>query len=195
MENGAPMAAQLPDAVLIDRVLGGERDLFRILVARYQDRLFRHARGMLLDDDAAADIVQDSFIKAYTKLRRCRDRDRFGTWLFRIVRNGCLDYLKDRRRDQVPLDESVAFPAVDEPADAPLDRLATRQALERALATLPELVREAFLLRHVQELSYEEMAEVLDAAPGALRMRVMRAREALHAQLVQNTEAAAPSRM
>jgi RNA polymerase sigma-70 factor, ECF subfamily len=183
--------AQAPDAEVIEQVLSGNRELYRSLVVRYQDRLYRHALGMLLDHDAAMDVVQDTLVKAYLSLRRCRQPARFGTWLFRILRNGCLDYLKDRRRQELPLDESGNFPADDSRPDTALRRLAARQALDEALARLPESLREAFLLKHVQELSYEEMSEILGVAPGALRMRVMRAREALHALLVDEGEAAA----
>lgn len=189
-DGSAPQReSQASDAALVERIVGGDRDLYGVLISRYQDRLYRHALGMLLDHDAAMDVVQDAFIKAYLSLRRCRQPGRFGTWLFRILRNGCLDYLKDRRRQELPLEESGNFPAGDTRPDASLQRLAARQALDQALARLPETLREAFLLKHVQDLSYEEMADVLGVAPGALRMRVMRAREALHALLVDDPAA------
>ena len=122
-------------------------------------------------------------MKGYTSLRRCHDPARFGAWVFRILRNRCLDYLKDRRRQTVPIDEAIALrPGSDDP-EVEMERSELRTAVEDALATLPDAQREAFLLKHVEGLSYEEMAELLDASVSALKMRVLRAREALQAQL------------
>lgn len=180
--------AELSDAELVERVLAGDRDLYAVLVGRYQEVLYRHALGMVGYADAAADLVQDSFIKGFTSLDRCQDPARFGAWVFRILRNRCLDYLKDRRRQTVPLEESAAYlPSRDDP-DADLVQSETRQAVSTALAALPEPQREAFLLKHVDGRSYEEMAEMLGASVSALKMRVMRAREALQAMLSPSEE-------
>jgi len=90
------------DAELVQRVLGGHTPTYEVLVRRYQESLYRHAVGMVGDSDAAADLVQDSLVKAYTRLGTC-DPDRFAAWLFRILRNRCKDWLKSRRRRDVPL--------------------------------------------------------------------------------------------
>ncbi|HYW13531.1 MAG TPA: sigma-70 family RNA polymerase sigma factor, partial [Longimicrobium sp.] len=127
----------------------------------------------------AADLVQDSLVKAYTRLATC-DPDRFAAWLFRILRNRCKDYLKSRRRRDVPLtdDGPHAAPASDDPV-LTLERAELGQVVSEALSRIPESQREAFLLKHVEGRSYEEMADLLDAGISALKMRVMRAREAL----------------
>jgi len=169
------------DAELIRRVLGGEQARFADLVARYQAGLFRHALGMVGDPDAAADLAQDSLVKAYTRLDSCNDPDRFAAWLFRILRNRCRDWLKNRRQHTVELRDD-AHAAPDDPAGH-LERAEIGEVMNRALARLPEAQREAFLLKHVEELSYEEMAERLDSGVSALKMRVMRAREALQEML------------
>lgn len=168
------------DAELVRSVLAGDQEHYAALVRRHQDKLFRYALGMVLDRDAAADLVQDSFVKAYGTLESCND---FGGWIFRILQNRCRDYLKDVRRNTVPLEENTAFaPSRDDPASE-LDRARLSEAVERALASLPELLREAFLLKHVDGLSYEEMTEMLGASESALKMRVKRARESLQAAL------------
>lgn len=172
-------ARDLTDAELVARVLAGEQDLYAALVGRYQEMLYRHALGMVSQADAAADLVQDSFVKAYTSLRHCDDPARFGAWIFRILRNRCLDYLKDRRRQTVPLDQEAVIAPSRENPETDLDRAELRRAVSSALDTLPEAQREAFLLKHVDGRSYEEMAELLGASISALKMRVMRAREAL----------------
>ena len=166
------------DAELIAQVLAGRAERFALLVERYQDALYRHAVGMLGEPDAAADVVQDTFVKAYTHLDTCQDPRRFSAWVFRILRNRCMDHLKNLRQRNVPLDDDAVGSAEDDPA-AELERTEAGQRVERALARLPAAQREAFLLKHLHDLSYEEMAERLDVSVSALKMRVMRAREAL----------------
>ena len=129
------------DQAVIDRVIAGDRNAFGILIQRYSDPLYRHAFGMTGSADVAEDILQVSFIKAFHHLAEVRGR--FDAWVFRIVANGCKDWLKNIRR------------------------------------SLPASLREAFVMKHVEGRSYEEMAVLLDATVGALKMRVHRAREAL----------------
>jgi RNA polymerase sigma-70 factor, ECF subfamily len=171
------------DAEVIARILAGERDQYALLVGRYQEMLFRHALGMVLQPDAAADLVQDSFIKAYTSLAHCYEPARFKSWIFRILSNRCKDYLKDRRRQTVPIAEDTAIAPARQHPEANLEQNELQQALLEALAALPEGQREAFLLKHVEGRSYEEMAEELEVSISALKMRVFRAREALQSLL------------
>lgn len=172
--------ALLPDGEVARAVLAGETDLFALLIRRHQDALHRVAFSMVQDADAASDAVQDVFIRAYANLARCRDPDRLRVWLMAMLRNRCLDHLKEPRRRDVPLD---AAPEALDAQPSALARLAARTELQRALATLPGTLREAFLLRHVEDMSYEDMAEVLDTTVAGVKMRVSRAREALRQQL------------
>lgn len=168
-----------PDAVLIACVLGGQTEQFGELVKRYQGALYRHAVSMVLDHDVAADMVQDALMRAYANLSSCRDHTRFRAWVFQTLRNRCLDYLKEARRLNVRLDD--AEPIVDT-SDGPMnlvERSRLNATIARALASLSEDQREAFVLRCVEGLSYEEMTELLEASVSALKMRVLRAREAL----------------
>jgi RNA polymerase sigma-70 factor, ECF subfamily len=175
-------AAAVTDAEVIALVLAGDVDQYAEIVRRHQDRLFRHAAGMVLDQDAAADLVQDAFVAGYVRLATCRDTSKFGIWIFQILRNRCLDHLKARRRRDVSL-AAHHYPSAPDNPDTDLERTALREVLDGALARLPDAQREAFLLKHVQDLTYEEMAEVVGASESALRMRVMRAREALQVLL------------
>ena len=174
------------DADVIARVLNGEKQQFEHLVRRYQQVLYRHAVSMVLDHDAAADMVQDAFVRAYLNLRQCRDHSRFRAWLFQTLRNRCLDYLKDASRRNVRLDD-VAEPLIDD-ADGPgavAARNETRTRIRRALAQLSPALREAFVMHYVDGMPYETMAELLDASVSALKMRTLRAREALKLVLRQ----------
>jgi RNA polymerase sigma-70 factor, ECF subfamily len=172
------------DEAVVARVLVGDHDAFSLLVRRHQASLYRYALGMVGSDDLAADVVQDSFVKAFASLAQCKEPRRFGAWMLRIVRNRCLDHLKRSRRvsriDDVEFELEAAGSADDE-----LRREELRRALDLALGELPVAQRDAFLLKHLQEISYEEMAEMLGASVSALKMRVMRAREALRQVLVE----------
>lgn len=178
-----PAGDDFDDISIIARVLAGDTQAFAQCVARYQRPLYRYAVCIVLDHDAAADMVQDAFVRAYTNLASCRDHRRFRAWLFQTLRNRCLDYLKDARRKTVPLDD--VGPLLDRgasPADH-VEHARLRAGLSQALASLPERQREAFLMHHVQDMPYEAMAELLGASVSALKMRVSRAREALASAL------------
>jgi RNA polymerase sigma-70 factor, ECF subfamily len=164
------------DQAIIDRVLAGDQELFATLIGRYSDPLYRHAVGMTGSPDDAADILQNSFIKAYQHLGEVRGR--FDAWVFRIVANGCKDWLKNIRRTHLSYEEDDQ-PSGYETPEEELDRGELRGDLDEALNALAPSLREAFVMKHVEGRSYEEMAELLETSVGALKMRVHRAREAL----------------
>ena len=168
------------DQEVITRVIAGDRDAFSSLIRRYSDPLYRHALGMTGSPDVAEDILQTSFIKAYNHLGEVRGR--FDAWLFRIVANGCKDWLKNIRRTHVSYEEDDQ-PSTYATPDEDLDRTELRMDLDEALAQLAPSLREAFIMKHVEGRSYEEMADLLGTTVGALKMRVHRARESLQALL------------
>jgi RNA polymerase sigma factor (sigma-70 family) len=152
---------------------------FAQLVRRHQDPLYRYGRGLGLDHDTALDLVQEAFVKAHERRDQCRDPERVRSWLFRIFRNAMLDWVRNVRRTEVPLLE-VEEPAGDEDF---AERHALREAIGAALASLPPILREAFLLRHELGHSYEEIAELAGTSLSAAKMRVARARETLREAL------------
>jgi RNA polymerase sigma-70 factor (ECF subfamily) len=168
------------DQLIIQRVLSGQRDAFKVLISRYSDPLYRHALCMTGSPDVAEDILQVSFIKAYQHLAEVRGR--FDAWVFRIVANGCKDWLKNIRRSHLSYEEDDQ-PSTFATPDEELDRTELRGDLDHALSTLPASLREAFVMKHVEGRSYEEMADLLGTTVGALKMRVHRARESLQALL------------
>ncbi|MEO7363435.1 MAG: RNA polymerase sigma factor [Gemmatimonadaceae bacterium] len=183
-----PVAVQVQVAIaevdsdqdIIARVMAGDRDGFAILINRYSDPLYRHALGMTGSPDVAEDILQTSFIKAYHHLGEVRGR--FDAWLFRIVANGCKDWLKNIRRTHLSYEEDDQPSGYATPEED-LDRTELRTDLDYALCQLAPSLREAFIMKHVEGRSYEEMADLLVTTVGALKMRVHRAREALQALL------------
>lgn len=171
--------AERTDAQVVRDVLAGDKEAFRLLVRRYGGVLYNHALRMAGSPDEAGDLVQRSLVSGFKKLRTCRDPGRVGAWLFRILSNLAKDHARSPRRRDLSLD---GLQEVPEAGADPLEnthRREIRERLERALASLTPEQREAFVLKHVEGRSYEEMAAVLDTSPASLKMRVHRAREAL----------------
>jgi len=171
---------ELPDAHLVTRVLNGDEAAYATLVRRHQDLLYRHARGMGLDHDTSLDLVQDAFVRAFERLEDCRDGANYRAWLFRICRNLCLDELRNVRRLSVPMSHIENADDLESPHVVGDE---TKLTLRAALDRLPNALREAFLLKHDAGYTYEEVAEITEASPSAVKMRVHRAREALRAFL------------
>ena len=184
--------ASLDDAAVIARVLRGDTQQFALLVARYQTGLYRHAVSMVLDHDVASDMVQETLVRAYTRLSTCREHDRFRAWIFQMLRNRCLDHLKDVRRRNVSLDRALDVPDPGEEPVLQMERARLRGEIARALDQLPDAQREAFLMHYVEELPYETMADLLGASVSALKMRVLRARDTLGVAL-RNKDVTVPS--
>jgi len=168
---------EILDGMLVARVLEGDQGAFEFLIRKHQASLFRRARWMGLDADTAADMVQDTLVKAYTSLSSCRDPNRFGYWVGQILRNRILDFLKSADRRNVPL--SFSLPATCGDPEVEEERSTLRTVLHEALAALPPEQREAFLMKHGEGFSYEEMAELAETSVSAMKMRVHRARETL----------------
>jgi len=171
------------DAELIEDILGGNVEAFGILVSRHRDTCTRFAVRMLGSGTDADDVMQSAFMRAFRGLRNCRDRDRFGGWLYQIVINECRTFAsRQRRRDsRFVADQEVierAVTPVEEDSDDSMS-----EHVERALAKLPAEQREAFLLKYVEELSYEEISEATGVRVSALKMRVKRACDGLRDML------------
>ena len=184
-----PPAAQRPDAgdetaALVRRAQDGELTAFNALVLRHQDALYGLALRFLGDRESAEDATQEAFIRAYRSIDSFRG-ERFRSWLFTIVANLARDELRRRgRRPQRSLDEArddPERPSIDPPDRGPSPedealRGDLRAVLERALLELPEEWRLVVVLSDVHGLSYEEVAEVIEAPLGTVKSRLSRAR-------------------
>jgi len=184
----APSGSDGPsDGEVVRRVLAGDTEAYAFLVTRHQEGLFRYARGMGIVPDAAGDLVQDALVRAFRYLANCEEPERFEMWAFRILRNAALDYLKNIRRRAVSTDDVILLDRGPDP-EAQTARAELRDALEEGLGRLPIDLRDAFLMKHLEELSYEEMQRMTGASKSALKMRVLRAREMLRQALVERDE-------
>ncbi|HEU4641626.1 MAG TPA: RNA polymerase sigma factor [Gemmatimonadaceae bacterium] len=175
--RGLPVVEQA-DADLVHRARAGDDDAFARIVARYRDRYARFAVHMLGSAADAEDVLQDTFVRAYRSLSRCDDPSRFDAWLFSILINRCrtAGARRHRRERTLVRDDGALEGALEE---HPAERDAWREEIRFALAKLPDEQREAFLLKHVEDLGYEEMAMLTGASVSALKMRVKRACERL----------------
>lgn len=162
------------DAALVQRVLQGEEAAYGVLMARYRDTLGRYATQFLGDPHEAEDALQEAFVRGYRFLHQCESPERVGAWLFRILANRCRTarVRRQRRSQEIPVDTTAEH---ESPATPPGPEPGWREEIDRALARLPADLREAFLLKHVEDLSYEEMEQITGAGVSALKMRVKRA--------------------
>ncbi len=166
------------DADLVRRVLAGDTGAYAGLVTRYRDRLGRYAVHMLGDREDAEEALQDAFVRGYRSLARCDNPDRFGAWLYGILVNRCRTAgARAARRGRVFVRDDAALNGAAHPSAA--ERTEWEDVVRRALARLAPEYREAFLLKHVEDLEYETMARLTGAGVSALKMRVKRAREQL----------------
>jgi RNA polymerase sigma-70 factor (ECF subfamily) len=182
-DGGVSTGVELPDADLVRRVLDGDLDAYSALVSRYRDRYARFATHMLGNRSDAEDVLQETFVRAFRSLRRCDDPAHFDSWAFTILINRCrtAGARRLRRERTITSDERALLAAAEA---HPAERAAWREEIRCALAKLPAEQREAFLLKHVEELGYDEMASLTGVGVSALKMRVKRAcerlRELLH---------------
>src|SRR5881397_4010815 len=162
--------SQATDGDIVQAVLAGDRERYALLVERYRDRYARYAARMLGSADAAEDAVQDAFVRAYDQLAQCRDPDNFVGWFFLILRNRCFAERR-KSKDVAPLEAAGAVAAPERP-DVPVEMAERRRALQHALLKLTAEQREVFVLKHVEGLSYGEMAERLNTSVPSLKMRM-----------------------
>ena len=177
-----PPFSPFDEADCITRAQRGEAAAFAELVAHYQERIYRFLLRMTHSQEDARELAQETFLNAYQALPRWRADARWSTWLFRIARNLAFDWLRRGKRVAfVPWDEDQAASHPD-PAPAPdavLETAQRFQGLEKALARLPPEHREILLLREIEEMSYEDIAAVLQLNIGTVKSRIARARAGL----------------
>lgn len=156
-----------------------------LLFTSYKDRVYSFALRFVGDKTRAADITQDVFVKLLTRLGDYRGDSRFETWLYRIVANACIDDLRRAKR-WLPWLATENHPALAANGDFAYQRIENRQrseAVQRAISNLSPSLRAPILLRYMEDLSYEEIGEVLSISPGTVASRLNRAHRALAKQL------------
>jgi len=181
------------DQKLVERAQGGDKHAFEMLVAKYQRKLGRLLSRFIRDPAEVEDVAQEAFIKAYRALPSFRGESAFYTWLYRIGINTAKNYLVAQGRraptsTDFDTDEAETFEDADQLRDinTPESLMQSRQVAETvnaAMESLPEELRTAIVLREIEGLSYEEIAEVMSCPIGTVRSRIFRAREAVATRL------------
>ena len=194
MENGATTWALLvSDTDLVARAAAGEGDCFDVLVGRYHRPIANFIFRMVSNYETSLDLTQEVFIKVYGSLGRYNPEFKFSTWIYKIASNTAIDYLRKQSVTTSPLylvsgnDEEFELPI---PAKGPsperaLERTERSAQIEEAISKLPHRYRELIVLRHVSELSYDEIAEVTGLPLGTVKNRIFRAREAMRKHLIR----------
>lgn len=185
-------AQERTDLQLVEQTLAGDQRAFELLVIKYQRRIQRLIARLVRDSDLVEDIAQETFIRAYRALHQFRGDAQFYTWLYRIAVNTAKKMLSDMKRN--PTVSEAAFSNREEDdensrsavelisSETPETVMAAQeiaQAVNDALAALPEDLRTAVTLREIEGLSYEEIAQAMDCPIGTVRSRIFRAREAI----------------
>lgn len=183
--------ATVEDASLVAETLAGNQASFQLLVERYQSRIFALTRHYTRNAVEIEDLVQDTFIKAYTRLDTFQHQSSFYTWLYRIAVNTILDSIKRRGRSPVRSVEDVEVvspstgPARCDSPDARLDREEIARVTQAVLAEMPEIFRTVLVLREFEDLAYQEIADVLGISIGTVESRLFRARARFKDKLLQ----------
>lgn len=192
-QPASPAIDTLPDAELVVRARGRDESAIRALTRRYNQRLFRIARGILRNDADAEDVVQEAYVRAFTQLDRFRGDATFGTWLIRIAMNEAMGRVRSRRAsvrfsadgESALTAHILSFPDASRARD-PETAVAhdqVRDILERAIDGLPDAFRMVFVARVVEGLSIDDTAALLNIRPETVKTRVFRARARLRREL------------
>lgn len=183
---------KIADAELISTALNGREESFEELVRRYQRPIVNYVYRMLGDYDASLDVTQEIFIKVYNSLSRYSSEYKFTTWLYRIAHNAAIDYMRRQNPNQQSLemenDEGNYQLQIESPNPTPeqeRERDEWRMEIESVVKCLPNNYRDLIILRHSQDLSYEEIAEITNLPLGTVKNRLFRAREMMREMFIE----------
>lgn len=183
---------KLTDGELIEKAIGGREDGFEELVRRYQRPITGYVYRMLNNYDASLDVTQEVFIKVYNSLARYSSEYKFSTWLYRIAHNAAIDYMRRNSGYTQSLEaeneDGTYQLQIESPHPTPeqeRERTELSQEIEAVVKCLPTVYRELILLRHSQDLSYDEIAEVTNLPLGTVKNRLFRAREMMREIFVE----------
>ncbi|MCU0606454.1 MAG: RNA polymerase sigma factor [Candidatus Edwardsbacteria bacterium] len=182
------MPASEKDLLLVGRCKAGDPGAFNALIDAYKRQVYSLIYRMVNNAADADDLAQETFIKMFRSIGLYDSNYPFHTWLFKIAHNTAIDFLRANKRSAItiddvenPIDIVDPGPGLDEKAE----KMSQKGAIERHIAALPPHYREILVLRHQQELSYEEIAGALDIPVGTVKVRLFRAREMMKQRLVQ----------
>jgi len=180
------------DEKLIADALKGSQKAYTQLVEQHKKAIFHIINKIVRNEEAANDLVQETFMKAFSSLASYRSEYRFSTWLYKSAANASIDYLRKRRINALSLDRpmetkdgtvEIEVPDYSFHPERDLVRKQQRVSIEEAIDSLPKKYRDVIVYRHKDDKSYEEIADLLDIPVGTVKARIFRARELLKKKL------------
>ncbi|MDP2838384.1 MAG: sigma-70 family RNA polymerase sigma factor, partial [Candidatus Moranbacteria bacterium] len=162
----------LSDEAMVERIRSNDQELYAVIVERYQNRLLRYALSLLKDEHKAADVVQESFIKAFINLHSFDTKKKFSSWVYRIVHNEAMDSIKKYRKE-TPLLDDIDFPS-NENVERDFEQKEITAAVRKCLGEMPLLYAEPLTLHYIEEKSYEEISDILRIPMGTVSTRMSR---------------------
>jgi RNA polymerase sigma-70 factor (ECF subfamily) len=189
-------ASGLEDSKLVRRTLRGDRGAFEAIIRKYQQPILNYVSRMVREREMALDVSQEVFLRAYASLSTYRSEYKFSTWLFRIASNYLIDHWRKKKIVAVSLDQPVDggeedcyLQVADETASVvrEMERKELQAHLEGAMDRLPVHLKELFVWRHVNGMSYEEMADIKKIPVGTVKNRVFQAKELMRSLLEESS--------
>ena len=177
---------------IIQKILNGDKDAFSHLVNKYQNALYGVIFKMLNDKDEVDDIVQETFIKAFSSIKSFDEKYSFATWLFKIGTNNCIDHLRKKKIYSISIDSTVydedgesnfKLPDVTYEADRNIIEEQKKKLIEDAINSLPEKYSAVIRKRHQEDKTYEQISDELNMPVGTVKAHIFRAREMLNKYL------------
>lgn len=174
------------DKELIERTLKGEKEAFEMIIRKYQQPLLNYIGRMIGERELALDFTQEIFIKTYSSLHSFKPQYKFRTWLFKIASNFIIDYWRKKKINAFSFNQHQGWdynkPSLQIPDNEPslvrkFEIAQLREKIERALEKIPAFLRELFVWRHINQFSYDEMAEIKGLPVGTIKNRVFQAKE------------------
>jgi RNA polymerase sigma-70 factor (ECF subfamily) len=193
--RGKPPTMEERDRELVALAKKGDTEAFGRLMVEYQSKIYRLARRMTETDEDAEDVLQEAFIKAFRSIGGFKGESKFSTWLYRITVNLALMKLRKKKLDAVSLDEPIATDEgavqreIEDEAMDPLEELIESESmdiLDKAVDELPKTYRAVFVLRHVEGLSTEDTAKIMNITVPAVKSRLHRTRLLLQEKLLSH---------
>ena len=166
---------ELTDEEIIEKVRTSNQDLYAVVIDRYQKKLIRYAYNLIKNEERAADIVQESFIKAFINLNSFNIKKKFSSWIYRIVHNQAINLAKKYQKE-TPLLENWDFKSNDD-IEKDFEKKETKEKVEKCLKEIPLLYSEPLSLHYIDEKSYEEISDILRIPMGTVATRINRAKK------------------